>query len=334
MRTNIKMRLTMKYPEFRKANASLSTDVFNNNLKTSFLGYRHQIHYPKSIYAIRKFENEYPLQKRSYSTDAINQIIKVPEGSLKIRVYSPINPDGVMLHFPPGEFCLSKPAHYDRYLTALSQNANLAIVSCETRKAPLNIFPTAHLDAVYAAEWLIKNAQKEFNCKKILIGGESSGANLALHALIQTIPEESPSPFCGYIAVNGLYECSQDRNITQPDNHIDLNGKRLQMFLNAYIPSYSDRLSRATSPLLHALPVERLCPALFVTGTLSLLTEDTIFLYHKWLVSQNKAELQIYPGGAHNFIHYDFPLASEALNNLSSFIRMQAQSHLVIRKTA
>ena len=72
------------------------------------------------------------------------------------------------------------------------------------------------------------NAQKEFNCKKILIGGESSGANLALHALIQTIPEESPSPFCGYIAVNGLYECSQDRNITQPDNHIGARGSKLE----------------------------------------------------------------------------------------------------------
>ncbi|HJN37735.1 MAG TPA: alpha/beta hydrolase [Gammaproteobacteria bacterium] len=315
----------MEYSEFRKANASANTDNFNNKLNTLFLGYRHQIHYPKSIVAMRKFENEYPLQKREYSTRAINQVISSPQGNIPIRIYSPSQPHAVLLHFPPGEFCLGKPAHYDQYLSSLSDATQIAILSCETKMAPNNIYPAAHLDAVNAAKWLINNVKKEFNCEQLLIGGESSGANLALHALIQTLPEKSPSQFSGYFAVNGLFDCSQDRNLTHPNHHIDLNGNRLQMFLNAYTPMYSDRLSSPLSPLLHSLPLERLCPALFLTGTLSLLTEETIFLYHKWLISQNKAASHIFPGGAHNFIHYDFPLALEAQSSLCSFLSKQSR---------
>ena len=53
------------------------------------------------------------------------------------------------------------------------------------RLAPTNPYPAAPDDCETAAVWLIENSKKEFNTEKIVIGGESAGANLSAVILLR-----------------------------------------------------------------------------------------------------------------------------------------------------
>mgnify|MGYP003321969440 CR=1 FL=1 len=92
-------------------------------------------------------------------------------------------------------------------LEKISNDLNCVVVSVEYRLAPTNPYPAAPDACETAAVWLIENSKKEFNTEKIVIGGESAGANLSAVILLRLKSKGLLDTIKGANLIYGSYDC-------------------------------------------------------------------------------------------------------------------------------
>ena len=238
-----------------------------------------------------------------------------------LRVLSPDNPKGVYLHFHGGGWVLGATGFQDAALERIGRNAGLACVSVEYRLAPENPYPAAPDDCEAAALWLAKNAKSEFGTGVLTTGGESAGANLSAVTLLRMRDRHG---FTGFKAANlvfGAFDVSMTPSQKSfGDRRLVLRTIDIVKFSEAYLSTVDRDHWRDPdiSPLyadLRGLP-----PALFTVGTSDALLDDSLFMYSRWIAAGNRAELAVYPGGAHGFTAFPFTLAKEANARIDAFL--------------
>jgi acetyl esterase/lipase len=105
-----------------------------------------------------------------------------PHGDIPIHVYTPegAGPFPVMVYFHGGGFVIADTQTYDASPRALAKMSKAIMVSVDYHRAPESKFPAAPDDAYAAYEWTLAHAG-EFNGdpKRVAVGGESAGGNLA-----------------------------------------------------------------------------------------------------------------------------------------------------------
>jgi acetyl esterase len=95
--------------------------------------------------------------------------------AMRMRRYEPPWPSrATMLYFHGGGFIMGSLDTHDGLCRRLAARAGLQIVSVEYPLAPEHPFPAAHDDAARAWAWVAANVPG-----KLLVGGDSAGANLA-----------------------------------------------------------------------------------------------------------------------------------------------------------
>lgn len=105
-----------------------------------------------------------------------------PAGSIPVRVYTPsgTGPFPVLVYFHGGGWVIASIQAYDSSCRALANAANCVVVSVGYRQAPEHRFPAAHEDSYAATQYIMKNtAQFGGDPKRVAVGGESAGGNLA-----------------------------------------------------------------------------------------------------------------------------------------------------------
>jgi acetyl esterase len=86
----------------------------------------------------------------------------------------------------------------------------------------------------------------------------------------------------------------------------------------AYLPAANDLRDPDISPLYADL--KGLPPALFSVGTSDALLDDSLFMYARYIAAGNRAELAIYPGGAHAFNVFPIAIAQQANARMDAFL--------------
>jgi acetyl esterase len=108
--------------------------------------------------------------------------VPVDGGSVPVHIYTPDGkgPFPVMVYYHGGGFVIADTKTYDASPRALAKMAKAIMVAVDYRQAPEHKFPTAPNDAYAAYLWTIQHAA-EFNGdpKRVAVGGESAGGNLA-----------------------------------------------------------------------------------------------------------------------------------------------------------
>jgi len=249
---------------------------------------------------------------------AQERAIDGPAGPLTLRIFVPETVTGVYLQIHGGGFVLGRAHHSDERNEMIARACNLAVVSLDYRLAPEDPFPAGPDDCELAAVWLVKHTKAEFGSERLLIGGESAGANLAVDALIRLRERHGFSDFCAANLVYGWFDLSDTPSVRRwGERELVLSSRTMSWFSDHYVPA-GRRRDPDVSTLyadLHGLP-----PALFSAGTLDPLLDDSLFMHSRWIAAGNQAELAVYPGGVHGFTSMATPIAKSALERIDAFL--------------
>lgn len=256
--------------------------------------------------------------------EARNRVVPGRERNVPVRVVVPPEVRGVYLHMHGGGFVLMRADHFDELLVTTANRCQIAVVSVDYRLAPEDPYPAAANDCETVAVWLANNARSEFGTERLIIGGESAGANLSVVTLVRMRDRHG---FTGFSKANLVYGCF-DINMTPSQRNwgkrnLVISTPMIEWFNNHYVPQIEKRDDPDVSPLYADL--SQMPPALFTVGTLDPLLDDTLFMHARWLAAGNRSELAIYPGGTHIFNLFPIKIAKEANARIYKFITKAGQ---------
>ena len=252
------------------------------------------------------------------------ETLRIPseDGGVSVRILNPPGPArGVILDMHGGGWVVGSAGLNDHLNADLAAEAGLAVVSVDYRllSEPRGVLMQhAISDCMTAGRWLAGNAADRFGTSRLFLAGQSAGAHLAALTGLALRDEGRFGDFCGCVLVYGIYDLSGTPSVRAagPDTLI-LNGPTLAADLCRLMPDRDEagRRNPDISPLhadLHGMP-----PALFVSGDLDPLRDDSRLLAKAW---PTDADLLEVPLGPHGFIHFGGPLANRSLAEIRAWI--------------
>lgn len=253
------------------------------------------------------------------SDNAKVRTISGPAGTISLRFFLPPRVDGVYIYFHGGGFVLGSNDAQDARLEAIANNCNVVVVAPSYRLAPENPYPAGPDDCEAAALWLAQNARSEYGTDRLLIGGGSAGAHLAVVSLLRLRDRHGLRPFAAADLVFGWYDVGLTPGAASwGGRNLVLSTPIMHWFADHFVPP-ERRREPDVSPLYASLA--SMPPALFTVGTMDVLLDDTLFMYSRWLAAGNEAELAVYPGGVHGFTGLGGVLGRRAAERQDAFIR-------------
>lgn len=245
-------------------------------------------------------------------------VVPGPAGDVTLRTLVPETVNAVYFHIHGGGWTIGGADMQDQALWALAEAANVAVASVEYRLAPEHPHPAGADDCEAAAIWLVQNAASHFGTDRLLIGGESAGAHLAVLTLLRLRDKAGFRGFSAAALTYGCYDLSGTPSVRRwGDRNLILSGPIMEWFFDNCLGP-RDRRSPDVSPLyadLWGLP-----KALFTVGTMDPLLDDSLFMHARWIAAGNESELAIYPGGLHAFNSFPIPLGQEANARIHKFL--------------
>ena len=242
-----------------------------------------------------------------------------PNGEIPIRVIAPETPRGVYLHFHGGGWSIGAAHHCDVANLRIANECGLAVVSVDYRLAPEDPYPAGPDDCEAAALWVIEHAEREFGTERLLIGGESAGAHLAVVTLLRLRDRHGLAAFRAANLLFGAYDLSLTPSARRwGERNLILSTPIIEWCTEHFVPEPLRR-HPDVSPLyadLAGMPA-----ALLTVGTQDPLLDDSLYLHARWIAAGNVAELSVWPGGAHGFNAFPIPIAERSNARIAAFLR-------------
>lgn len=229
--------------------------------------------------------------------------IMVPEGP---------GPFPVMVYIHGGAWVFGSPATH-RKLTHRFAQEGFLVMSVDYRLAPEHPFPAGFEDCIHAVYYATHNAERfGGDPDRLVLAGDSAGANLAAAAAIHLEGEVSLPPIRGVGLAYGVFDFSGFE-------HSEITDLLVQAYLGDnrhYIEDYR------VSPIIKAM---RLPPAHIVVGDADELIEDADALRRVLAGKERNDEFLVYPDMPHAFMQIEwFPEAREAISEMAGFLRERA----------
>ena len=136
--------------------------------------------------------------------------VQGPDGAIRLRLYRPRAagqlPAVVYLH--GGGWTFGSVDTHDRLMRLLALAADAAVIGVDYRLAPEHPFPAPLEDCLAAIRWVDGHADElGVDGRRIVVAGDSAGANLALASLL-ALRDASDPPLRGAALLYGCY-CSR-----------------------------------------------------------------------------------------------------------------------------
>jgi acetyl esterase len=249
---------------------------------------------------------------------------------VRLRVFEPnactvARPALIYVH--GGGFTLFSLDTHDRLMREYAARAGLLVVGVDYSLSPEARFPVALQEVVAAVDWVHANVDKlGIDAGRIVIGGDSAGANLSLAACLVLRDRNDTDRIAGVISNYGFFDADFDTTSARLHGG---PGKLLTVEeLAGYLDNYLGELPR-TDPL--ALPslaeLSNLPPSFHVIPTCDPLADGNRAMVRKLLEAGNDVTFREYPGATHSFLEAVSisALAMRALADTSEWIRRLLQ---------
>lgn len=207
-----------------------------------------------------------------------NRFIPGPTADLPIRVYRPSNQKNLpaLVYFHGGGWVVNFLDIFDTSLHSLANQTGCVIIAVNYQKAPEHPYPTPFNDCYATLLWVYNNASKlEIDQRKIGVGGDSAGANLA--AAVALKARDSAGPVLAYQLL--LYPCNE-RNFETDSYRTFATGyglarQSMQWFWEQYLQG-SDHDNDPYACPSRAKDFSNLAPAIIITAQFDPLKDDGV----------------------------------------------------------
>ena len=245
---------------------------------------------------------------------AVPARLYVPEGS------GASSPGLLYLH--GGGWVLGSADTHDRLARELAAAIDARVLSVAYALAPEHPYPEGLHDCVDAARWLGAHGEQiGIDTARLLIGGDSAGANLTAATLLRLRQEGGPA-FRAAMYIYGAFALTHDTPSMRAwgDRDLILSLKVMEWFRQLYL----GEVGVVSDP--HAAPINGdlrgLPPAVLVVGTLDPLQSDSEMFADALRSAGVDAELHIFEDAPHAFAQiFALDMAADAIARISRFAR-------------
>ena len=249
-----------------------------------------------------------------------------PGGPVRVRFHDP-GPPGTkpaLVYLHGGGWTLFSLDTHDRVMREYAGRAGVAVIGVDYALSPEARYPVA-LDQVCAvARFLaLEDGLAGIDPARIVLGGDSAGANLAIAAALRLRDEGRPDVVRGLLLNYGVFDrCSSPqarRRFGGPG--AVLTAGEMETFWSNYLRSENDVDDPLVCPVradLRGLP-----STLLAVPECDLLAEQSLHLAELLRQAGVPVELRTYAGASHSFLEAVSiaPLAGRAFSDAASWLR-------------
>ena len=226
-----------------------------------------------------------------------------PIGNIPIHIYTPEGkgPFPVMVYYHGGGFVIADTKTYDASPRALAKAANAIMVAVDYHQAPEHKFPAAANDAYAAYTWVLEHAAEiNGDPKRVAVGGESAGGNLATVVSMMARDKKGTLPVHQLLVYpvvdNDFNTASYQRN----EQAKPLNKAMMQWFFKHYSSKEADGNNPYAVPM-KATTLKGLPPATIIAAEIDPLLSEGKAYADRLKKDGVKVSYQEYTGVTHEF---------------------------------
>jgi acetyl esterase len=192
---------------------------------------------------------------------------------------------------------------WDHFLRDLVRQSGVAVMSVDYRLSPEVKFPVAFDETIAMVRLMAKTGGDQgIDARRLAIGGDSAGANLALAAAL-ALRDAGEKSLSFQLLLYGVYSTEIDSPSWQRFGQgAGLSQTQMRWIWETYLEDPGQQQDWRAVPLLADL--KGLPPAHLIVGSLDPLLDDSNKLAAKLKAAGVPAELTVYPGINHGFIRY------------------------------
>jgi acetyl esterase len=228
-----------------------------------------------------------------------------PDGPVRLRHYRPREAASLplVIYLHGGGFVLCSLDTHDRVMRLLALDSDAAVIGVDYRRAPEHPFPMPLDDCVAAIRWIRREAAAlGVDADRLVVAGDSAGANLALASLLDLRAAGETGGIRGGALFYGCFW----RRLDTPaharfgDGSWRLGTAEMRWFWQHYL---GDTAADPRAEPLHA-DLRGLPPLYLTAAALDPLYDDTIELDRRLEAAGVTRQLEVYPGLVHGFMQW------------------------------
>ena len=249
-----------------------------------------------------------------------------PAGAIPAKLIVPRDHDAplpVVVYLHGGGFVVMSPASHAKLTKRIALGADAIVISIDYRLSPETPYPGALDDCVAAFRWARRHAAElGGDPKRIAIGGDSAGGNLAAATTLRLRAEGDAPPEAVLLLCAWLDLAMETPSCTLlgPDDPV-IDDAVMEFFRRSYAPDAAIWREPLVSPLRADLSV--FPPTCVVVGELDPLYDDGVRFAEKLRAAGRDVALQ-----SHAWMPHDFPIwpgidADGAIEAMCAFLRQR-----------
>ena len=231
----------------------------------------------------------------------------VPAGPIPLRVYKPAGAAKgeilpALVYYHGGGWVIGDLDTHDVICRELANGSRCTVFSVEYRLAPEARFPAAVEDCIAATRYIAAHAAElGVDPKRIAVGGDSAGGNLAAVVCIDARDKSDAMPCFQLLIYPATDQRSGHASHERNAEGYLLTRKVMNYFRGHYLPYEADWLDWRASPLL-AASLAGLPPAYVITAGYDPLVDEGRAYAERLAGDGVKVQYRDYPDMVHGFL--------------------------------
>jgi acetyl esterase len=223
---------------------------------------------------------------------------------MQVRLHRPSNEPNlpVLIYMHGGGWVWGSIDTHDRLMRSYAAASGCAVLGPDYALSPEAIFPQA-IEECHALlrHVATRGAELGLDSSRIILGGDSAGANLATGLALLNAEQPEPIPLAGLLLNYGVFDHRLDTASYQEfADGYGLTLAKMRFYWDAYCPDLVARASAFASPMRGELSV--LPPTLLHIAELDVLCAENLAFAEKLRAAGVPLETQLFPGTVHGFL--------------------------------